>query len=108
MNGRKFDKGKVPLDLLPKAALIEVAKVLDFGARKYAPYNWAKGMAYSRLLAAAYRHLWAFESGEDKDRETSVSHLAHAVCCILFLLSYRIFNLGLDDRFLFKKRRKKK
>lgn len=86
--GIKNDIGKVPLDLLPMGALIEVGKVLEFGAKKYASYNWAKGMSFMRLIAAALRHIFAWSMGEDKDPETGLSHIAHALCCLLFLMEF--------------------
>jgi len=98
MKGRKNDSEKVRLELLPFPALYEVARVLTFGAKKYDPWNWASGMAWSRLLGAALRHLFAWAAGEDKDPETGLSHLAHAACCVLFLLTYTLKDLGDDDR----------
>lgn len=102
VGGVKHDLGKVPLDLLPMAALMEVGEILRFGAEKYAPYNWAKGMSYSRLIAASLRHIFAFNQGEDLDPETKRSHLAHALCCLLFLMEYETKKSKFeqyDDRF---------
>ena len=98
--GIKHDAGKVPLDLLPMRALTEVGKVLQFGAKKYAANNWRAGIQWSRLIAAALRHLFAFARGEDVDEETGLCHLAHASCCILFLLTYWLEEKNnLDDRY---------
>lgn len=96
--GRKDDAEKLPLHLLPPDALSEIARVLDFGARKYEPRNWERGMAWSRLYGALLRHMLAWWSGEQADRETGLPHLAHAACCVLFLLSYEKRNAGEDDR----------
>lgn len=96
--GKKHDEGKVGVHLLPPSPLIEIAKVLDFGAKKYSAYNWSKGIAYSRVFGAALRHLWAWWRGEDKDPETGLSHLAHAGCCVLFLLQYESTRRSFDDR----------
>jgi hypothetical protein len=96
--GTKHDFGKVPLELLPTEALREVAKVLDFGQRKYDPWNWKKGMKWSRLYGAMLRHLFAWSEREEQDPETGLSHLAHAGCCLTFLLTYEILGLGTDDR----------
>lgn len=94
----KFDGDKVPLDLLPVDALEEIGKVLAFGAKKYGPRNWEKGMTWGRLYAALLRHLFAWWKGEDFDEETGLSHLAHAACCVLFLLALMLRAGGTDDR----------
>ncbi len=100
--GKKFDAGKVRLELLPSRALREVARVLTFGAKKYGDWNWAKGMKWSRLYGATQRHLTAWVDGEDNDPETGISHLAHAACSMLFLLVYQARGLGTDDRHKFE------
>lgn len=79
-------------------ALEQVARVLMFGAEKYGRDNWKKGMDWTRLYDASLRHLIAWREGQDKDNETGLSHLAHASCCILFLLTYELLGLGEDDR----------
>lgn len=88
--GTKYDDGKLPLDLWSPYALEETARVLAFGAVKYEPYNWAKGIKYSRVFSALLRHLWAFWKGEKLDKETGIHHLAHAMCCLMFLLHYEM------------------
>lgn len=60
--------------------------------------NWERGMAWSRPFSALMRHMWAWWRGEDFDPETGYSHLAHAACCILFLMTYRGRETGVDDR----------
>lgn len=98
MSGHKYDHDKLPWHLLPSDAVQEIVKVLQFGANKYAPRNWETGMNWSRPFSALMRHMWAWWSGEHKDPETGLSHLAHAGCCILFLLSYELRKIGSDDR----------
>jgi hypothetical protein len=97
--GTKHDQGKVPVELLPTQALEEIAKVLDFGKRKYHAWNWSGGFAWSRLIGAAMRHLFAWQRGENKDPESGLSHLAHLGCCVLFLIQHELSGLGEDDRF---------
>jgi hypothetical protein len=87
------------MELLPPFAQEEIAKVLTYGARKYDPYNWAKGMPWMRVYGAALRHLNAFARGEDTDPETGLSHVAHAACNLMFLLEYERFHQELDDRY---------
>lgn len=50
--------------------------------------NWEKGMSWGRCYAACLRHLWAWWRGEDNDPETGLSHLDHALCCLLFLSTF--------------------
>ena len=96
--GRKDDSGKPRWDLLPFDALNDVAMVLAYGAAKYAPRNWEKGMAWGRLLAAALRHLAAWAAGRDVDDESGLPHLSHAACCVLMLLALTKRGVGTDDR----------
>jgi hypothetical protein len=85
--GVKFDSAKPRFSLIPKGTLLEVVKVLEFGAQKYAPDNWIRVPdAQTRYYDAAMRHLQAYFDGEKQDSETQLSHLAHAICCLLFLL----------------------
>lgn len=95
----KHDQGKPPLHLLSTTALTEVAKVLEFGANKYAAHNWRDGFVWSRPTAAALRHILAWNDGEDLDPESGQSHLAHAMCCLMFLLEFEKTHPELDDRY---------
>ena len=95
----KFDQDKLPLHLLSTEAMNQTAAVLAFGAQKYAEHNWRNGFAWSRPLSAAMRHITAFNAGEDRDPESGLSHLAHAACCIMFLLEFEKTHPHLDDRY---------
>lgn len=96
--GIKFDTEKPRPDLISPELIESLAVVLQYGANKYAPRNWEKGMSWSRPFGALMRHMWAWWKGENKDGETGFSHLAHAACCIMFLLTYEARNVGVDDR----------
>jgi hypothetical protein len=96
--GRKDDQGKLPYHLIAPELLEDVAAVLDFGQKKYAPRNWEAGMAWHRPFSALMRHMWAWWRGEGVDPETGLSHLAHAACCVMFLLAYERRRIGEDDR----------
>ena len=85
--GKKYDEGKTRVDLLPVGALQAVAQVLTFGANKYGSNNWQNVRPLSRYYGAAIRHLYARARGEKTDPESGLPHLAHAACCVLFLLS---------------------
>ena len=96
--GKKFDTSKPPLDMLPVNALIEESLVLRFGADKYGRDNWRNGMAWTRLIAAALRHIFAFLMGENRDPESGCHHLAHARCCLGFIIEYGFTHTDKDDR----------
>ena len=108
LTGRKNDKGKVRMELVPPELLFAVGQVLTFGANKYADRNWENGMAWGRVFGALMRHLWAWWGGkgpttrnfafDDADAETAMSHLWHAGCCIAFLIAYEERGTGTDDR----------
>ena len=89
VSGVKYDKDKPQWSLLPFKALTEVVEVLTYGAKKYAPDNWKKVPdAKQRYIDASFRHFTAYIGGEKLDSETGKSHLAHALCCMLFLLAF--------------------
>jgi hypothetical protein len=95
--GIKHDAGKNQLELICPYAIEELGQVLTFGAQKYSGWNWAKGMSYARLIGAALRHLFAYARGEDLDPETGLCHVAHAMCCCMFILGLRKRRPGKDD-----------
>lgn len=96
--GKKSDAGKPRLELISPIATFKKARVYTFGAEKYGKDNWRKGLAWGRVIGACLRHIFAWLSGEDNDEETGLSHLAHAACCLDFLLEYEETHKELDDR----------
>ena len=89
--GTKHDSGKVRYSLLPKGVIEKVLNILEFGANKYSKDNWQQvPNARDRYYDAAMRHIQAWYYGETKDPETGESHLAHALCCLMFLLWFDI------------------
>ncbi|WP_347460976.1 dATP/dGTP diphosphohydrolase domain-containing protein [Acinetobacter sp. ANC 7454] len=86
--GKKFDAEKPRFSLIPQGVISPVINVLEFGAQKYSEGNWKfVPNARTRYFDAAHRHLDAWWNGESRDKETGESHLAHAICCLMFLLS---------------------
>ena len=98
LSGIKHDSDKPRMELLSNTALIGTAKVLAAGAQKYSSDNWRGGLEWRRLIGAAYRHLGAFQDGEDLDPETNLSHLHHLACCVMFLQEFYELGTGTDDR----------
>jgi hypothetical protein len=102
-SGVKHDAEKPDMSLLSSIALFKVAQVMTFGKQKYSANNWRGGFKWTRLIAAALRHIFAWLGGQTKDPETGVSHLAHGICCLMMLLEFEDTHPELDDRFVFKK-----
>ena len=87
VDGLKFDKDKPEWCLLPFKSVEKIVDVLTFGARKYSPENWRKVPdAPRRYFSALHRHLASWHAGDKTDDESGLSHLAHAGCCLLFLM----------------------
>lgn len=100
-NGRLADKrdaGKVRLELVHPMFVIEVAQVLQHGAQKYGDWNWTKGLPWTRIYASTLRHLYLWFCGEEKDKESGFSHLAHAATNVMFLMTWSRTHRELDDR----------
>jgi hypothetical protein len=91
--GTKHDAGKPIFGAIPPFAELEVAKVMEFGCQKYSRGNWAVvDNLQERYMDAALRHLNAVRRGERLDDESGLSHLAHAACCVLFMLDDEVIN----------------
>ena len=94
----KDNLGKPPIDLMSSKAIIAIAEVMGYGARKYKPHNWRLGLSWSQTFASMQRHLLAWNDGQDIDPESGLPHLAHAGCQLMYLLEYAQTNTGQDDR----------
>lgn len=89
--GKKFDQGKLRWSLLPLQSMREVVRALMFGANKYGDHNWKLLLqqdpkARERYYDALERHITDWWDGAEYDDESGLHHLAHAGCCVLFLL----------------------
>lgn len=91
IRGRKDDAGKPRWDLLPVGPAREVVRALTHGAARYGDDNWRRvEEPRRRYYAAALRHMTTWFDGELLDPDTGLSHLAHAACCLLFLLGHEL------------------
>ena len=83
----KKDKGKPRCDLVPPEWTLAMAEVLTFGVEKgYREESWRE-VEVKRYIASTLRHFYAFQLGEDRDPESGLPHLAHALTNIGFLLT---------------------
>lgn len=77
----------------------ECARVFDYGRKKYAEWNWAKGMPWSVPIACAARHIvFGMLNGEENDPESGLPHRGHVMCNLVMLITYiKTYPEG-DDR----------
>lgn len=98
MTGMKFDGDKPRMDLLLEGcpmALLAVAEVLTFGAKKYADHSWFHvPNADKRYWSARSRHELQRATGDDYDEESGLLHLAHEACNSLFILEIKLRELN--------------
>ena len=84
----RHNEGKPRIGLVPPELMVEVAKVLTFGAKKYDDNNWKKGLPDENCLSSCLRHITSYMAGEEFDSESELPHLAHAACNLGFMLHF--------------------
>ena len=88
-SGARFNTGKHPIRFTPLHLLEDVNRVWEYGANKYAAWNWAKGMDWVIPYECMMRHMAAWYRGEEIDPESGQTHLGHAMANLLMLVHYR-------------------
>ena len=78
----KYDEGKPDFTYVSYEMMYALARVREFGSKKYSRDNWKKGFKISRSLAACLRHIFSHLRGETKDPESGLPHLWHAACSL--------------------------
>lgn len=85
-------------DLMPSRIVNEAyARVAAFGAKKYEPRNWERGLPSVQITGSLERHLWAWLEGQDKDPESGLSHLDHVLWNAVALCFNEVNEIG-DNR----------
>jgi hypothetical protein len=71
----------------------------DCGSRNIitGAHNWRKGFKWSRLVAAAFRHLVSVAKGDMVDQESGELHVHHLSCMTLFMGEHITSGLGEND-----------
>lgn len=89
---------RLALSALSADGWYECAQVFDYGKRKYAEWNWVKGMPWSVPFACAVRHLMAILRGETNDPESGLPHRGHVFCNLVMLMTFENTYPEGDDR----------
>lgn len=84
--GKKYDEGKVRMELVPMSVVENIANVLTYGAKKYSDNSWQNlPNFWNRYKGALLRHLAAIDKGELIDQESGIPHIDHVLCNAAFL-----------------------
>lgn len=111
----RYNTGKPRLSLLPTAFVLltkgytalphDTARVMDYGATKYAMNNWRQAGPWLKVLDSGLRHLdKLLNTKELVDEESGIHHAGHLGCNLAFLLEFIREGDGTDDRFKTKMR----
>ena len=84
---RDMHEGKGRMDLLPWAAILEVSKHCENGAKKYGKHNVDRGIPTHSLLDSAMRHAAKYLDGQDDE-----DHLLAAAWNLLSAVEMRCKN----------------
>jgi len=92
--------GKLRWHNFPMFLIRPLIQVADYGADKYATFNYLKGAPISQYMDSLKRHLDSFEdpSQADKDSESQINHLAHVAWNALVAIHMLQAKPELDDR----------
>lgn len=89
MSDSKTGSGKLRWSLLPWDEVEDIVRAFEHGVNKgYRPNSWryAADDTRDKYFDALIRHVKAWHSGEVKDPESGLCHLAHAGACVVILL----------------------
>lgn len=82
----KSDTGKAQLSLVPSRVIYAIARVREYGTKKYGNKDNWKNVPKRRYRDALYRHLLSYLDDPDgRDEESGLPHLWHIACNVAFL-----------------------
>lgn len=96
----RFNEGKIKWSLVDFESLEGMVRVLEYGATKYSPHNWKKGLQVTEVAESLLRHTFALLAGEDNDGESGLPHTGHIQCNAMFLAFMLEKKPEFDDRYI--------
>lgn len=79
------NNGKPQMSYVDMHCLEPCARVLEFGANKYARNNWKKGMPVTKILDSLMRHIGDLQDGKVLDDDSKLTIIGHIQCNAMFL-----------------------
>lgn len=99
----RHNTGKInPIELDP-SFIMGMAEVLTKSRVKYPEFNWALPTKLSTPYQSLFRHLMAFQSGEDFDPEDGCHHMLKVAVNAMFIHYHSLNNNEESDDRFFKK-----
>ena len=101
MIGKKQERGKPPLDMVPSALVEGAARAFAHGEQKHGRWQWysvRNEVSWSTWFAALLRHLFAWFWSEDVDKDSGLNHLDCAAAELAMLMHIVKNNQGQDNR----------
>ena len=94
----KADAGKAKLTLVPTQIIFDIARVREYGLKKYGTSESWKSVDIQRYRDATYRHFLAYlNDPSGVDEESGLPHLWHMACNIAFLCEMEHKSLNTND-----------
>ena len=102
----KIGKSKIGIHFTPSTGLIELARVMEWGATKagtkgtgYGLYNWRNAkVSMNVYIDAIFRHLLDIMDGEDIAEDSKLQHMAHIMANASIILDAKELGTLVDDR----------
>lgn len=82
--GLRYNENKLKWSLVHFKSLEPMVKVLMFGAKKYSPDNWKKGLDKKEILDSMMRHIAELIDGYETDKESGLPIIGHIQCNAMF------------------------
>jgi hypothetical protein len=95
---KRYNSGKPQLSLIDLRSLEPMARVMEFGAKKYDRNNWMKGRAVTDLLDCLMRHIAALQRKEDVDPESHQPTIGHVLANAMLISQTLREHPELDNR----------
>lgn len=102
----RLNAGKIQSRELNPEFIMAMAEVLTKSRSKYAAFNWTLLTKLSTPYESLFRHLMAFQSGEDYDPDDGCHHMVKVAINAMFIHYHNVNNKEESDDRFFKKERK--
>lgn len=80
----RYNEDKRKWSLVHFKSIEPMVEVLEYGAKKYAPENWKKGLDKKEILESMMRHLASLMDGDTLDEDSKCKHIGHIMCNAMF------------------------